>query len=375
MGNQAAVVKPLSSGVGIAPYVDQVSTAEAASVAALPAFLQVLVQDATADLRVVVVGAAAWTWRRPRENTTIDWRAVDPNGAAFVRVPDPSLEMKAVRLTAALGLSMSAQDWLEAPKGPVFLEANPQGSWLFLHDSVKLVVPALVAHLTEEQPTVGRWPKAIERFLYDFRTARRAPPDDGLIAPTVPKPTWVHEVAAHPKAMEVARRAHDQAKEGAKAAEEKGSRLLQTTLALLTITLGLAVYQVDVIRDKRWPWLLSLLPVVTAAVCFALAAFEAAQIDRVGKYSHPSASDLVGLAESEVPTAIVAEEEIGRALAAWTSRNKHTDLMQARAWFSRALAAIIIAGVLAAALRAISDTAPPEPGSRPTSSPSATSPP
>ncbi len=367
--DRSVVVKALSSGFGIAPYVEVVSPTDVSSVSSLPSLLQELILDATADLRIVVVGANAWTWRRPREDATIDWRAEDPNGESFVRVQDADLELKAMRMTAVLGLSMSAQDWLETPRGQIFLEANPQGAWLFLREAEVSILPALVAHLIEEQETTGRWPKAIERFRFDFRAASGAPPDDGVVAPTFPKPEWIREVSLHPLALEVARRAHDEAKAGAKAAEEKASRLLQTTLALLTIAIGLAVYQVDAVRSNSWTWIFSLLPVAAAIVCFALAAFEAAQIDRVGVYNYPSVGDLVGLSESDAVAAIVAEEELGRSLARWSSQKKHTDLMQARAWFSRALAALIISGVLAAALRAINET-PPRSDSRPARSPS-----
>jgi hypothetical protein len=53
------------------------------------------------------------------------------------------------------------------------------------------------------------------------------------------------------------------------------------------------------------------------------------------------------------PAAVLLErEEEARRLASWTSVNKHTDLMRARAWFLRGLAALIVAGLVAGIGRA-----------------------
>jgi hypothetical protein len=111
--------------------------------------------------------------------------------------------------------------------------------------------------------------------------------------------------------------------------------------------------------DCSLPWLLSLGPIVAALVCLSLAAFEALEIDRVGMYRHPTANDLSGRGLLDAPALLIAEEELGRRLARWTSIKKHSDLLQARAWFSRGLAALIVAALLAAIGRAaMNDPAP-----------------
>jgi hypothetical protein len=115
-------------------------------VQALPTLLQELV-PATSDLRVVVIGTRGWVWRRPREPGMIDWRQIDPGGDGFELVEDAALAKQAVAMTKALKLTMSVQDWLEIPGGPVFLESNAQGAWLFLRRSDEIVVPALAEHL------------------------------------------------------------------------------------------------------------------------------------------------------------------------------------------------------------------------------------
>ena len=78
----------------------------------------------------------------------------------------------------------------------------------------------------------------------------------------------------------------------------------------------------------------------------------------LGFYSMPNAGALSGLSGRTPTAAIVTEEEHGRRLANWTSRKKHTDLMQARAWFTRGLAALILAGLVAVGCRTLGDESP-----------------
>ncbi len=140
------VAKASSAGIGIAPYVDFVTSDDLRHVGGLPVMLQEFV-PASADLRVVVVGKSCWVWRRPREDDVIDWRQVDPTGSAFARVERPILCESAVEITSALGLSMSVQDWLETPESDTFLECNAQGGWIFLDGSRNVVAPCLARHL------------------------------------------------------------------------------------------------------------------------------------------------------------------------------------------------------------------------------------
>jgi hypothetical protein len=141
------IAKPLSPGVGIAPYVDLLSADDLELVPANPTLLQELV-PATADLRTVTIaGHGTWIWRRPRQGA-IDWRSPDPAGTQFQQIDDAWLEATAGRITESLDLTMSIQDWLETGTGSVFLEANPQGAFMFLAGADRHVVPALVEHLT-----------------------------------------------------------------------------------------------------------------------------------------------------------------------------------------------------------------------------------
>ncbi len=143
---RTVVAKALSPGVGIAPFVTTVGQSDLHQVAVLPVFLQNRV-DSSADFRVVSVRSQSWVWRRIREETTVDWRVVDPSGKGFSRVAHDKLSSQARRVQESLGLTMSVQDWLETKAGPVFLEANPQGAWMFLETAEVEVATAFAHHL------------------------------------------------------------------------------------------------------------------------------------------------------------------------------------------------------------------------------------
>jgi hypothetical protein len=349
---QQLIAKPLSSGRGIAPHVAAVPPDDLDDPGELATLFQYRVK-AQADVRVVVVDGQSWAWRRLREPETVDWRAVDPIGRGFSRVTAETLGSMPARITSALGLTMSVQDWLETEDGPIFLEANPQGNWLFLDGAEQEIGSALAEHLCLGlKDRAGTWPEPRRRAFYDFLSKERAPDADGVVPPQFAPPVWADEVAGIPGVVEVARSAREAAEDAAKAAEDKASRLVQVTLALLTVGLALGSYQLTFSLERNWPWLFSLLPIAVALGCLAVAAFEGVLIDRVGFYYRPSGRDLSGTHARDPTAALLVQEERGRRLARWSSDHKHTDLMQARAWFTRGLAALLLAGLVAGTCRA-----------------------
>jgi hypothetical protein len=201
----------------------------------------------------------------------------------------------------------------------------------------------------------GKWPKALMLFLYDLKPAKWAPNNDGIVAPSFQQPGWIDQVARLPGALDVAQRARESAEGDAKTAEDKASRLVQIALALLTIALALGSYQLDFALRRSSGWLATVAPVGLAIAFLALSAFEALQVDRVGKYSLPDGSELESAQPQEVSSRLLAAEVRGRTLASWSARNKHSALMQARAWFTRGLAALLVAGLIAGVARATSE--------------------
>jgi hypothetical protein len=143
------LAKTISTGPGLAPFVDRVEDGDMALVRSAPVLLQRVI-DARADWRIVTVGESSVGWRRPRvDQSHLDWRVDDPEGSQFIQaaIPGAWAELaNAIRL--ALGLSFSVQDWLEVDDEPwVFLEVNPQGQWLFLEHAASSVGPLLASHL------------------------------------------------------------------------------------------------------------------------------------------------------------------------------------------------------------------------------------
>ena len=346
------VAKPLSPGRGIAPHVGEVHESDINELAGVSVLLQELVAGADADLRVVVVGSRAWTWQRPRTPDTIDWRADDRSGAGFQYVSPHVVEGAAIEITAALGLTMSVQDWLTTPDGAVFLEANPQGAWAFLDGSDKHIPDSLAAHLCAqlaETVVDGAWPKPLNRVRWDLGRASKAPDSDGVASPQFAPPSWASAAARSPAALSVVQRANDEARAGAKAAEDKAERLVRTALTTLAVATALLGYQLRfALEHGRW-WLPLLIPVSAAFVCLAIAAFEAYEIDRVGVYRNATGQDLAEPGHRNPIVPVIEKEEEGRRLAQWSSRKKHTALMQARVWFSRGLM-LLVAAVIAAAI-------------------------
>lgn len=137
------LAKPASSGVGLAPFAEQLRDEDLEHLPACPTLLQRAV-DAVADLRVVVVGQQGFIWRRERAiGQAMDWRAADAAGAGFRLVEDEPLAKSAVAVAGGLGLSMSVQDWVDDGRQCWFLEANPVGQWLFLDGAAELIGPAV----------------------------------------------------------------------------------------------------------------------------------------------------------------------------------------------------------------------------------------
>lgn len=355
------IAKAVSSGEGIVPFVDVLRDAELAKLTGNPTFLQQFV-IASADLRAVTVAGESWVWRRDRTSGVVDWRRVDPDGTSFVPTENQEVAERSTEITARLRLTMGVSDWLETPSGPVLLEVNPQGNFLFLVGAEELVVPAIARHLfmpvvsTAVVQSDGEWPRALRRVAWDLGRRGPAPPNDGIVPPAVPRPGWIDRVAVVPAAVDAAKAANEAARSATATAEAKASRLVQLGLAVLAFALALGAYQLTFDLARSPAWLPTLIPVGISIVCLALAIFEAGEIDRVGFYRELRASDFDGVGPRGASAVQIEVEETGRDLARWTANHKISDLMQARAWLARGLIALLIAALTAGVCRAASNS-------------------
>jgi glutathione synthase/RimK-type ligase-like ATP-grasp enzyme len=117
-------------------WTTEVSVAELGALVGPPVILQERIA-AKRHLRVVTVGQQ--TFASAVDTNDCDWRMTVENHERFYRVPHhdfPSLFGMAQTMARSLGLGVSAQDWvIHAERGPLFLEANPVGQWLFLEEA------------------------------------------------------------------------------------------------------------------------------------------------------------------------------------------------------------------------------------------------
>jgi glutathione synthase/RimK-type ligase-like ATP-grasp enzyme len=107
---------------------------------------------ASAHLRVVTIGQDVFIAQLV--TSALDWRQEPDNHDRFEVVPDHDLAHlrgQASALANRLNLGFSAQDWVQTPEGPVFLEANPSGQWLFIDSAFD-----------------GRLTRAMVRYLEDL---------------------------------------------------------------------------------------------------------------------------------------------------------------------------------------------------------------
>ena len=188
----------------------------------------------------------------------------------------------------------------------------------------------------------GRWPSMCCRILYDFLPKKCAPNNDGGEEPEFTKCEWIEKIEGGERDLEVVRRAHEEAKLSVRITEEKGNRLARTSLIFLSFAFALGIFVLREVVSRSFPvwWWgifgsLYLIPLLVLLI----ATFQSLQLDRVGFYHHPGGKDCVN---NDLFKIIEAEEK-GRLLAKWTSEKKVSDLMQARAWFSRGLAFFVVA--------------------------------
>lgn len=102
--------------------------------------------NATVHLRVVTVNEQAWMAELDATNLPRDWRQHTQAHYSFRAGSRwPGVRELAIRLAAFLGVGMSSQDWAVGKDGPVFLDLNPGGQWLFLPSEVADPVTQAIA--------------------------------------------------------------------------------------------------------------------------------------------------------------------------------------------------------------------------------------
>lgn len=88
--------------------------------------------EASSHLRIVTVQDRAWTFRLDARGLPVDWREERSSHRSWTQCSEHDAAADALRMSEALGLGYSSQDWCETPDGAFHLDLNPAGQWLFL---------------------------------------------------------------------------------------------------------------------------------------------------------------------------------------------------------------------------------------------------
>lgn len=212
----------------------------------------------------------------------------------------------------------------------------------------------------DTESSEGVWPNPIRQFFWDFLPKSIAPQNSGIRLPEYEAAEWMTDVLyRRDEVLDLARREQAEAESRAKHAEDKAHRLMQTSLALLTLALANAGFQLSYIRDQPTGWLEYLWVLPTGlAVCFlVIAGIEGLEIERVGIYWPLAVADFKDV--EDFRRELVEGELRGSFVADWTAGNKVDALLQARAWFSRGLIFLLAAALIS--LGMVANQGPTEP--------------
>ncbi|WP_331739996.1 hypothetical protein OG613_45005 (plasmid) [Streptomyces sp. NBC_00015] len=105
---------------------------------------------AVRHLRVVTVRHTAWAFDILAEDLPLDWRQSAAAHSSWRPVNAPDIEQQALRLSAALSVGYSSQDWIETAEDTYFIDLNPGGQWLFLPDPAASRITAAIADWLQE---------------------------------------------------------------------------------------------------------------------------------------------------------------------------------------------------------------------------------
>jgi hypothetical protein len=104
----------------------------------------------------------------------------------------------------------------------------------------------------DTESSEGVWPNPIRQFFWDFLPKSKAPENSGIRLPQYEAAEWMTDgLYRRDEVLDLARREQAEAESRAKHAEEKAHRLMQTSLALLTLALANAGFQLSTSEISR----------------------------------------------------------------------------------------------------------------------------
>jgi hypothetical protein len=106
--------------------------------------------EAEHHYRIVTVRGKAWVTCLSAKGRPLDWRRQEEAHREWIAIDDSECANAAVRLTDALGVGYSSQDWLVRGAERIFIDLNPGGQWLFLPSETGKEITAEIARFLSE---------------------------------------------------------------------------------------------------------------------------------------------------------------------------------------------------------------------------------
>lgn len=205
-----------------------------------------------------------------------------------------------------------------------------------------------------KRDSAGRWPRWWVRLIADLLPARFAPSQDGLTAPRYSAPEWLSAPgSSSADVLELARRLHESAEDRAAGAEERGGKIAQTSLAMLAIAFTATGFIAARLRESAasllvWFWLV---PSAIAIFSLSMSALQGIGAQHRVRLSHQLTLAHVALAPDADRFRVLIEQEDRAALVAnWSAGHRLNEVLQALAWLTRGILALIFAGGVAIVL-------------------------
>lgn len=219
---------------------------------------------------------------------------------------------------------------------------------------------------TSPKDAVGYWPPWHEKLRNDFRRAKNAKANDGLVSPLFADPDWLSLDGAETEViLEAARRRHEQAESRATSAEGRAQRITQTALPLLAIAFAVAGFIATRLHEANgpiWAWLVALAAPLGAIVMLSITIVQAVGVDRVGYVGPPDPGEAaVYVDDCDQRRNLAGQEARAALMANWSARRKVNEFLQARAWLTRSLVALAAGGIAASLVWLLVDTPKEQP--------------
>ncbi len=200
------------------------------------------------------------------------------------------------------------------------------------------------------EPAEGHWPPWYRRLARDLLPSALVPEKDGLTAPEYEPPAWLADPGLNEDdALELAKEVFNSQEERGTRAEEKGAKIAKTSLALLAIAFTAAGFSAGRLAEmdaSKWEWMVGLSPASLAVIFLGMAALQGTAIEhRVRLSWGPTLDEIAESSGEQQRRELVGLYDRGQFIAHWSGTKRLDEVLQASAWLTRGIVALIVAGI------------------------------